>query len=58
MPGSRLAILRPRPLLLIILVSPVLNSKTLFFMSLFVSVTSIILIVNATCLCLMSSDFK
>ena len=47
----------PIPLLLIILVFPVRSSNTLSLISDFVKETSIIFIVNATCLCLTSKDF-
>ena len=52
--GSSLAVIKPKPLLLIILVSPVLSSKILSFISDLVKETSIIFMVNATCLCLTS----
>jgi hypothetical protein len=56
-PGSRFPVLKPRPLLLIILVSPSLVSNTLFLISDLVKETSIILIFNDTCLLLISREF-
>ena len=50
-------VLTPRPALFITSVSPDLNSNKFCFRSALVKETSIIFIVKATCLCLISRDF-